>query len=132
MPIADAEQIGDHAIAGTAADVCVHDVGRYAVRATLARMILAEEVVDTALCGEHLGHRHRVNVLHDTVLRAGGQTTVRRQFEVQVLAPQQFVHQRYHLQNELILPQIVAVLEEGHVLLVGRRYEAQSRGNHKK
>jgi hypothetical protein len=47
-----------------------------------------------------------------TVVRPESQDLVRCEAEIELLAAQQLVHQLYHLDNELVLPQVVPVLED--------------------
>lgn len=87
----------------------------------LAWMMAPEEVKNTALTGEHLGHCARVDVLEETMLGTSRQHLVWRQFEIKILASQQLIHQRDHLQYKLILAQIVAVLENCHIFVLCNR-----------
>lgn len=84
-------------------------------------MMAPEEVEDAALAGEHLSHRARVDVLEETMLGTSRQHLVWRQFEIKILASQQLIHQRDHLQYKLILAQIVAVLENCHIFVLCNR-----------
>ena len=59
-----------------------------------------EEAEDAALGAEDLGNGGGVHELHHPVAGGGGQHAVRRQTQVQVLPPQQLVHQRDDLTND--------------------------------
>jgi len=56
--------------------------------------VTPEEAEDAALCAEDLGNGAGVHKLHHAVAGGGGQNAVRTQPQVQVLPPQQLVHQR--------------------------------------
>lgn len=96
-------------------------------------MVAPEEVENAAFTGEHLGHRARVDVLEETMLGTSRQHLVWRQFEIKILASQQLIHQRDHLQYKLILAQIVAVLENCHIfVLCNRGHKGESAKEEKK
>jgi len=84
-------------------------------------MVFPEEIVNIALPSKDLRHRAGVNILQESMFGASGQHLVRSQLQIQVLPSQQLVHQGDHLQDELILTQVIAMLENGRVLVMGNR-----------
>ena len=89
--------------------------------------MLPEKVVDAALAGQNIGHRVRVDELEEAVLRAGCQNLVGRQLQIEILSSEQLVHKGNHLQDQLILSQIIAMFEDRHILMRSNRgHERQS------
>ena len=65
------------------------------------RVVSPEEAEYAALSAEDLGNGARIHELEHAVARGGGQHTVRTQPQVQVLPPQQLVHQRDDLTTSM-------------------------------
>jgi hypothetical protein len=136
----------------TTSYITVHDFSRYSVRSALGRMVFSEKVQDASFRITDFSYRNTVNVLDEswinkifdiilteeenkkfdtsrTVSGWGGQDTIRCEFEIKILPSEESIHQRDHLQNELVLTQVVTVLEYGHVLLAAQRRKRQT-GRH--
>ena len=83
-----------------------------------------------ALGVEYARDGQSVDELNEAVLDAGGDHLVGREPEVEVLLLEQLVHERDHLEHELVLAQIVADLVDGRVLGRCARRVARQRLEH--
>ena len=55
------------------------------------------------------------------------QDAVRCQLQIEILPPEEPIHERDDLEDELILTEVVSVLEDGHVVDAAHRRERQAR-----
>ena len=111
VSVPDPQQVGDDAIAGAALDVVTHDFGGDAEGPRLAGCRGPEKVLDGPLGSKDLGDGSPIDELDESVAGGGGEDGVRGQLQVEVLLLQYPVEQGDDLQDQLVLPQVVAVLE---------------------
>lgn len=123
VPVSHAQQVRDYAVASAASHECVKHTWCYPIRArTCCIGMMFTKIVEQATlifardCSKRLA-RHK---LHHAIDCTGGQHSVRRDLQVEILLAQQAVHEREKLNDELILPEIIAVLEDdSEAVLVG-------------
>eukprot|EP00982_Pelagococcus_subviridis_P017361 31532-Pelagococcus_subviridis.AAC.21 len=111
MPIADAEDVRDHAVPRAALHEPHQRLRRAPVRTVFVRVVQRDVLRQRLVLGDDVRDRLRGNEFDEPGVAARGEDLIGRQLQIQVLAFQQAVHQRYHLHAELVLPQVVAFFE---------------------
>ena len=116
MPVAHSQQVGDDAVTSTRFHPRVHALSRHSIGPSLTGVVLAEKVQDTPLphwrLFQHVSNAGCFHKLHETRVGRGCKCSIGRQLEIQVLPPEQLVHQADDLENKLVLSQVVPDLED--------------------
>mmetsp|Transcript_48288 Transcript_48288/g.114023 ORF Transcript_48288/g.114023 Transcript_48288/m.114023 type:complete len:212 (-) Transcript_48288:1547-2182(-) len=119
MTIANTHEVGHDTVAGAALHERLHHIFRHPVRPARVGVVLTEKPLDVfAVLRQHFGERIRVDAFEHASGWGSCKRAVRSQLEVEPRCLQLAVHQPDHLQHQLVLSEIVAVLENDPVLVL--------------